>query len=62
MWIKNFIHQQRFTEEIRKELKELGVKKPYARKDLKNAVMRSMHMFGTIAVRKYDKENQEKVF
>ena len=58
MQIRNFINEQKLTEEIRKLMREIGVKSPRVSKELKNRVISDMQLMGSVAVRRYYREEK----
>jgi|TARA_Y100000310_G_scaffold89792_2_gene86898 hypothetical protein len=58
MWIRNFINEQKLTEEIRKLMREIGVKSPRVPKELKNQVIEDMQLMGSVAVRRHYREEK----
>lgn len=58
MWIRNFINEKKLTEEIRRLMKDLGIKSPRVPKGLKNQVISDMQLMGSVAVRRHFREEK----
>lgn len=56
MWIRNFINEQKLTEEIRKLMREIGAKGTRVPKKLKDQVIADMQLMGSVAVRRHYRE------